>query len=149
MRRCNHCELDKEIDKFIHGKCRDCYNQYQKEYRLKNLEKDSESKKRYYNKNKKKYREYEIKWRKENPEKTKEYGLKNKHGISLEEYKNMLIKQNNKCFICHKKINLYVDHCHKTNKIRGLLCNSCNKALGLFYDSTESLKRAIKYLEEK
>jgi hypothetical protein len=42
---------------------------------------------------------------------------------------------------------LAVDHCHKTGKIRGLLCHYCNIALGGFKDSIESLKKAIKYLE--
>ena len=43
---------------------------------------------------------------------------------------------------------LYVDHCHKTGKIRGLLCNSCNTALGLLKDDISLFKRSIDYLNK-
>lgn len=42
---------------------------------------------------------------------------------------------------------LNIDHCHKTGKVRGLLCDSCNKALGLFKDNVENLNKAIEYLK--
>ena len=67
----------------------------------------------------------------------------------------MLKKQNNKCKIClvefdelipNQKIN--VDHCHTTNKVRGLLCSLCNRGLGQFKDNTERLTNAINYLQE-
>lgn len=65
----------------------------------------------------------------------------------------MLIHQNNRCKLCDlefdfssKKTAPHVDHCHETGKIRGLLCNDCNIALGKFNDSVEKLQRAIYYL---
>ena len=86
------------------------------------------------------------------------YALKRDHGLTKKEYEDMLIKQDNKCAICKKseviksrnnnKIkNLCVDHCHKTDKIRGILCHSCNTSLGGFKDSIEYLKSAILYLK--
>jgi len=89
-----------------------------------------------------------------NPITLRKYTLK-KYGISIEEYGLMYSKQNGFCAICHKpEINkrsitnaLCIDHDHQTNKIRGLLCNKCNKALGLFGDNVSILKEAIKYLE--
>ena len=53
----------------------------------------------------------------------------------------------NACDICHKKHSLTVDHCHKTGNVRGTLCGSCNRAIGLFQDNKEFLTRAVKYLE--
>ncbi len=120
---------------------------YQKAWRLRNPEKFRASQNKYRKKVQAKVNAKQKEWRKNNPEKAKHYGLKHKHNISLDDYKLMEQKQNGMCAICLKKDNnLYVDHCHKTEIIRGLLCNSCNKALGLFYDSTESLKKAVEYL---
>lgn len=74
-------------------------------------------------------------------------------GISADEYMKMFSKQDGKCAICgtpngvYKK-SLAVDHCHKTQKIRGLLCLKCNHALGQMGDSIDLLRRAISYLEE-
>ena len=56
-----------------------------------------------------------------------------------------------KCEICNQTITestCHIDHCHKTNKVRGLLCNTCNKGLGLFKDNIAALSKAILYLEK-
>ena len=64
----------------------------------------------------------------------------------------MLVDKNNgKCYICNEfPINkkLYVDHCHVTQKIRGVLCIKCNSLLGFCNDRIEVLDTAIKYLKE-
>ena len=66
-------------------------------------------------------------------------------------------KQQGLCAVCGKSETsktpggfirpLNIDHCHKTNKIRGLLCFYCNIAVGHFEDNIVSLKKAIKYLK--
>ena len=62
----------------------------------------------------------------------------------------MFEKQNNKCAICGQEFSdsnkAFVDHCHKTNRIRGLLCTKCNSLLGMANDNIEILQNAIKYL---
>ncbi len=79
--------------------------------------------------------------------------LKRSFNITLEEYDELLDKQNQVCGICgsnetdKRNMFLSVDHNHDTNKIRGLLCNTCNRALGLFKDDKNNLLNAIKYLE--
>lgn len=76
--------------------------------------------------------------------------IKNRYGISEKDFDVMLLKQKGSCAICGKKTNqrLHIDHCHKTNRVRGLLCGSCNRALGLLKDNTEFLAQAIVYLNE-
>lgn len=71
-----------------------------------------------------------------------------KYGICKWEYELLLEKQKGLCKICEQADTkrLSVDHCHKTHKIRGLLCGNCNRGLGLFKDNPRLLERAIKYL---
>lgn len=78
------------------------------------------------------------------------YSLLRNYGISGIEYSILLEKQKGVCFICGKrqKKSLAVDHCHKTGKIRGLLCDRCNRGLGFFKDSAENLLRASHYILE-
>lgn len=76
-----------------------------------------------------------------------------KLGVCNARYDEMLTKQNGACAICNTKLNssrytkLAVDHCHKTGRVRGLLCTACNTAIGLLKDSTERLRSAIEYLK--
>jgi hypothetical protein len=77
--------------------------------------------------------------------------LKERYGITKEQYEQMLEAQNGGCAICKSPSKggvLHVDHCHASGVVRGLLCPECNKALGLFRDSTDALLRAIQYLRK-
>ena len=80
-------------------------------------------------------------------------GISRAYGIDLVEYNKLLVKQKHSCYICKKhkdtfKKRLCVDHNHKTGKVRGLLCASCNYVLGHSKDSVRILKTMIKYLKE-
>ncbi len=79
--------------------------------------------------------------------------LKSSYGITLDDYNKMFSNQNGCCLICgvhQSKLSksLNVDHCHSSNKIRGLLCNICNQGLGLFKDNIGNLYKAIDYLKK-
>lgn len=88
-------------------------------------------------------------------DKLQNYYLKSRYGISKKEYEKMLTDRNYKCDICEyiqpenatKMQNLYIDHCHNTNKVRGLLCFRCNSALGYLKDDIKILENTIKYLK--
>jgi hypothetical protein len=78
-----------------------------------------------------------------------------KYNITSKDYDTMLKEQNHKCKICsvdflYNKHNTkpFIDHCHTTNKVRGLLCLHCNAGLGCFKDNTEALTKANNYLQE-
>ena len=83
------------------------------------------------------------------------YQLKTKYGITVDEYNSLLKKQGYRCAICGSNdgasakgsSTFSVDHCHGTGKVRGLLCNTCNRGLGLFKDDPSVLETAIKYLK--
>lgn len=84
---------------------------------------------------------------------TTNYMRKKYTGFTKEEYDTTFIKQKGCCSICGKhqsklKISLSADHCHSTGNKRGLLCPNCNRGLGSFADSIETLKKAIKYLRK-
>ena len=78
--------------------------------------------------------------------------LKEKYGISIIQYNNMLHEQNYVCAICHKPSvsgkKLAVDHCHDTGLIRGLLCFNCNIGIGHFKNDTILLETAIDYINK-
>lgn len=72
------------------------------------------------------------------------------YGLTLKEFDNYFI--NAYCGICGRKESqsnrLVLDHCHTTGKIRGVLCDNCNKGLGLFMDNPLLLKNAINWLSK-
>jgi len=85
---------------------------------------------------------------------TRNYALKQCYGMTTEEYNELFAKQQGKCAICgiHQtelKKTLHVDHCHKTEKIRGLLCSNCNTGIGLLQEDIENLQCAILYLNKQ
>lgn len=102
-------------------------------------------------------REQQRRFRENNPRAWESSRLKSKYGITLEQYEEMLEKQGGVCAICkqpevtkikgQKMWRLAVDHCHETNKVRGLLCGKCNRGLGFFQHDVSLLSTAVKYLE--
>lgn len=69
------------------------------------------------------------------------------YGLTAEQYKGMYDAQGGKCAICKKKSNkLFVDHNHKSGKVRALLCHRCNTGIGYFSDNPETLRRAANYV---
>ena len=72
---------------------------------------------------------------------------KQKYGLTDEEFTSM-VESTPHCPICGSEEPLVIDHDHSTGKVRGLICDSCNLGLGKFMDNIQSLKNAIKYLEQ-
>lgn len=76
----------------------------------------------------------------------KDYHYRSKYGLTKEEVEKLKEDQNFKCMICEDEVNLVVDHCHKTGKVRSLLCNLCNQGLGSFKDDPKIIDKASAYL---
>jgi len=88
-------------------------------------------------------------YRIEHPEKVRSTRLKSRYGLSLEDWTELLLKQNGKCAICECELIgkiAHTDHDHETDAVRGILCNHCNRGLGGFRDDPKFLRKAIEYL---
>jgi hypothetical protein len=83
----------------------------------------------------------------------RKHRLKQK-GLTVQQFLDMLALQDGKCCLCEHvhvegdaRKSLVVDHCHRSGCIRGLLCHSCNRAIGLMKEDSERLRNAAQYLE--
>ena len=77
--------------------------------------------------------------------------IRKQYGITMDEFNKLLELQGGGCAICGKPVSslrrrMNIDHCHETNKVRGILCSGCNTGLGHLGDNIEGLKRAMDYL---
>jgi|SRR3972149_5086974 len=95
-------------------------------------------------------------WHIDHPERTrihksnyKKRHLWDAYGLTPQNYADLLQSQGGVCAVCGNddpRFRLSVDHDHATGRVRGLLCNTCNRAMGLFGDDSVRLRRAIAYL---
>lgn len=150
MKKCTKCKLSKDINEFGPTKstktglmswCRSCCREYGRNHYKQNSERLIKQTTEYNRKNK------------ENRKKIiRKNHLIKTFGITPNDYNLILKSQNGVCLICrglqkNTSINLAVDHCHVTGKVRGLLCDSCNNGLGRFKDNPELLIKAAEYLK--
>lgn len=113
---------------------------------------------KYYYENKSRINKNHKIWRNKNIQKLRNKDLKNKYNITLNDYDKLLREQSSKCAICNKKEirkanngkikRLAIDHNHKTGKVRRLLCQKCNSALGYVNEDIDILQTMIKYLRK-
>ncbi len=175
-RICRTCNLQKSPKEFykdtrypngdIH--CADCRRAKVKKWRDANIEKARlvsklstaknptrarESARRWHIENRDRHLAYMAQRRKLFPDAIISSKLKAAFGINIDEYAAMLNTQGGVCAICKKtpevnKKRLAVDHCHNSKKVRGLLCSTCNSAIGLLRDDISILKSAIQYIRK-
>ena len=88
----------------------------------------------------------------------RQYDLNKSYGITVEQYNSLFSKQGGRCAVCLKtasekgmgrKKHLCVDHNHSTGEIRGLLCDPCNRGIGLLQDDYEIISNAVNYLKNQ
>jgi len=142
---CSSCKTSKPLTDFYKEsrvkdgrtrRCKICHIKATEKYRKKNPEL---------------YRKASAKhWAKLNDKKKHSNWLK-RYNLKHEEYLKMFNDQKGCCKICKQPcssgMNLSVDHCHSTGKIRGLLCKKCNSALGMLDDNIKYFEEAIDYLK--
>lgn len=155
MKTCRSCGQSKSRDHFYNyprardglaSYCKPCAGAKAKEWKTANRERAAE---------------YGRRWREANPDRVSEYRqrwggykraarLREKYGLTVEDYEALLGQQGGVCALCGGieecgKL-LAVDHCHETGRVRGLLCNRCNRGIGYFKDDPDALIRAASYL---
>jgi len=158
-----HGELQ-EKDMYSDGRCKECLNMKQKEYRDSNKEKIKEKNAR--NNAKRILKNPDRDYKKEYQDKKEKLGnLYSLHKqcksykIELQDYFDMVSRQDNKCAICGNEETricgttkgqqrLCIDHCHSTKKVRALLCHACNTGIGKFKEDEGLLMKAIEYLRK-
>lgn len=147
MKNCKNCNIEKVLGDYFKDRgtkdghssvCKACKKQKVYAWRDKNKDKYNASQ-----------RAYSV----SHPEMGYGVEIKRRYGCTLEVYNAMVVKQEGKCAICdvlhnpaEKKGRLYVDHCHKTGKVRALLCKHCNSMLGYSRDDTRILLEAVAYI---
>jgi hypothetical protein len=159
-KQCSKCKQSKPITDFYRDSsrknkleywCKSCSKEYQKEYDK--SEKGQQRRKLYRKTDQSKFLQKVWRTSERGKEYHREYSRKRLYGITVEEFNNLIKKQNSICPIGNHKIEdikqFHVDHDHVTGKIRGLLCGSHNRALGLFHDNINELQCAVQYLSIK
>lgn len=170
---CSKCKIEPAAKS--HNYCRPCKRAYDV-WRYRNVPKEKEARRSYVKRNPERARQWRNntykrhrekflakarEYRKLNAEKIKarravdylkrrrEYKFKSVlrlYGITRQQYDQLLLAQNGLCAVCVDRPATQVDHCHQTDKFRGLLCNNCNLGIGLFKENLEALTRAVEYL---
>jgi hypothetical protein len=135
LRKCNTCGLEAHIEEDLELFERDDSGLHGRRNRCKACK-----------------RALDTKYRRENPKlmelKSKRYHAENVYGITLEEYLERM-STSDCCEICGIKEKLGYDHCHDTMKFRGILCNKCNRSIGMLGDTLESIMKVVRYLSKK
>lgn len=138
-RRCRRCDVLQPIREFYqHSRnsagrmhiCRTCTKASAKRWRDENRE-----------------RFIELRWRRE---------IKTKYGITADDYERMLSEQDGRCAGCgsdspgprYGRV-FNIDHCHRTGRVRGLLCDDCNLALGRMNEDGDKLRSLAVYADER
>lgn len=133
---CNICKIEKPIKEFsknsiskdgINYSCKQCNRIRSSKWILDHPERVKERSKQYH-------------------ETHKEEQRKLLYGMGFGEYDRLLKTQKGRCYICGQERSLYIDHCHKTNKVRGLLCPRCNHLIGVIETNFGLLDTAIEYI---
>lgn len=160
MKTCTKCKLEKDEKNFglklgkRSARCKICRNEDSKIYRDSNKDLISEERRVYYKTNRIKIlAKRKIEWAALSVEEKRDLHYNKNYGISYSDYVELETAQKSKCAICGTKDKgqkgvFYVDHCHSSGNVRGLLCSPCNLGLGLFKDSEEALAKALSYLKK-
>lgn len=110
---------------------------------------NTKARKKWRNNNLEKARKYAREWSQNHPKQVESSRIRYRYGLEPEQYEAMRLNQKDICAICKTKSIEAIDHCHKQEQVRGLLCRTCNLMLGYAKDNPEILRLGAEYLEDK
>ena len=155
LKTCSCCNVEKPIEDFRnkrsiknyiykHSLCKVCENKKRRDRWI--VKKETVTKDdRYY---------LDLERKREIVKKNSKLTRLKKYNLTEEELVKLETEQNNRCYLCDKEAiyssfgTLCIDHSHKTNKVRKLLCSACNALLGAANDSPEFLRKCADYIED-
>lgn len=159
MKKCSNCFEIKSLDSFpkrvavANGKsaqCKQCVSKYKANLYKENIAIERQKRRNHYRKHQDKIKETNRAYYQRTSSISNVARRCRKRGITVERYYEMLNEQKYCCKTCKKYLvegERSIDHCHKTNKVRGILCDNCNTAIGLLKDDPIIIKNVLGYLE--
>ena len=157
--KCTKCNALLTLDNWTVGArkqfkkyCNSCSNQISTQWKKDNPEKVKLQKNNWTKNNKDKVKQHKANL---SLETIKKHRLKSSYNLSIEDFYAMYEESNKSCSICNKPLEIHtqnksimacVDHDHVTGKVRGILCNGCNRGIGFLQDSPTLLNKAAEYL---
>lgn len=128
--------------------CKETIQKYARKYYQKNRTEIRKRNAEHYAKNRKRILAQQKKYQPTRYARS----LKSRYRMTLEEYEARLLFQNHECAACRtdlrelKKRHIHVDHCHRSKKVRGILCGPCNIALGVVKEDPNRLRCLADYI---
>ena len=161
MKACRLCGVTKPLDAFYkaadmkdghRNDCIECNRDLRKSWYDKNRETAIARSKKWQKENRERHLAWQRQYREENREwmreKDRRRWLQAKYNLTPEQFEDLLEEHGGACAICGRVMgkDLHIDHDHKWNVVRGLLCGSCNRGIGLLKENPQHLETAAKYL---
>ena len=144
--------------KYLRSECKACSSIRTKAWQRKNEARNKANKVRWRAENRERYQQTNREWRARNPGRSAEVSrnkyLRRKYGLDQTQLETMVAAQNGECAnpgcttpVASGGSSSHIDHDHKTGKIRGVLCQKCNQALGLLDEDKARIQGLVQYLE--
>ena len=149
QRRCNACDRILSLEQFYKDakgrggygyRCKPCSKRISRDHRSDNYETHRQTDKAYRSRPDIRARNRDVR-------------LRRRYGIGAGEYDALLARQGGVCAVCYedrrdsRDREMPVDHDHDSGAIRGILCDNCNRIIGLFQDDPRILRNAVRYLQ--